>query len=84
LEDTALASKEQLLKIVDQAIRTEEKVVAIYYDNYKVALSWIFFDEPTRQRTRESLERLARDSRRHKGMLEELRVRIMKESRDVF
>ena len=76
--------KEELLRRINEAIRTEESAISIYLENYSVVLERLGFDNARCDRIRKAFQTLGEESKQHKKILETLQGRLEKEPRDVF
>jgi len=67
-----MSGREETLKLLAKTHETEEKSVPIYLRHLESAIFWAGIPAAGAERAKEVLERLARDSRRHAAVVEEM------------
>ncbi|MBS3761896.1 MAG: hypothetical protein KGZ25_01210 [Planctomycetes bacterium] len=79
-----MMAKEDLLKALDKAVRTEEKATPLYLRHVSASVPWFGFEDDEKEEIQNVLRSIAQDSSRHREMIEELREKVEQEDRDVF
>jgi len=79
-----MISKQRLLEIIRDGLRTEESAVDIYYSHIPATLRWLDLDDEARDTIGQSLAKMASDSRKHKEKMEGLLRTIQEDKRDAF
>ena len=77
-------TKNELLKMIDNAINLEEKSILIYKKHLDTALFWSGLQKEKQSRLRKSLNTLAKESGKHFAKLNTLKEAIKKEEKDVY
>ena len=79
-----MIKKEELLKILNEAVMTEERVIPIYDKHLRSAIFWTGIDEDKAQTVRDCLKTMINDSKKHFEITKSLLERIKKEKRNAF
>lgn len=79
-----MITKDRLLQMIQEAIRTEESAIPIYIKHISVSVPWFGFREEDREFIQNELRTLGQESAEHKRILEEVREAIIKEAKDVY
>jgi len=79
-----MITKEELLKVLNEAVMTEERVVPIYDKHLRSAIFWTGIDKDKAQIVRRCLEIMIDDSKTHFEITKSLLERIKKEKRNAF
>lgn len=76
--------KEKLLKLIDKAILIEEDSVSTISKHLDAAAGWTSCSKDEIAKIRITLDRLGKDSQRHKATLESLKKRIISENKNDY
>jgi len=79
-----MIKKEELLKVLNEAVMTEERIVPIYDKHLRSAIFWTGIDEDKSQTVRNYLQTMIDDSKKHFEITKSLLERIKKEKRNAF
>jgi len=79
-----MIAKTKLLDLVDEALRTEERMIGIYCTHCAIAVDMSAAPSEKLESFRETVMRLRDESRGHRNTLEELRAALLREDRDEF
>ena len=77
-------TKNELLKMIDDAIYLEDKSIPVYRKHLKTALFWSGLSEWDRHQLNVYLNALAGESTKHSIKLAGLKEKLAGEARDVF
>ena len=79
-----MISKGRLIQIIDEALRTEERVIAIYCTHCAISVDMTEEDSKELEPFRRTVLRLRDESRGHRDTLEGLRRDLLKDDRDAY
>ncbi len=79
-----MIKKEELLKVLNEAVMTEERIVPIYDKHLRSAIFWTGIDNDKAETVRRCLQIMIDDSKKHFEITKSLLERIKKEKRDAF
>ena len=79
-----MIAKEELLRIIHEGIRTEEKAAPLYLKHLAVSVRWVGFTDQQCKHIEDTLRSVAGDSEDHKRTLENMRAKVTKGKRDVY
>ncbi len=79
-----MIKKEELLRILKDAMISEEKAIPILTRHLRSAVFWTGMDKEKTEKVKSVLRQLAEESEGHKRVMETLINRITKEKRDAF
>lgn len=79
-----MIKKEELLKVLNEAVMTEERIVPIYDKHLRSAIFWTGIDEDKAQTVRNCLKIMIDDSKKHFEITKSLLEKIKKEKRNAF
>jgi len=64
--------KKEIIKLLKEALFSEEKVIPIYSKHLSSSVSWVGIEQKKKERVKEILGQLEVDSRRHKNTVEKI------------
>ena len=77
-----MIAKTKLLEVIDEALRTEERMNGIYAGHCAIAVDLAERQSTELKSFRRTVMRLRDESRGHRDTLEELRRNLLKDDRD--
>lgn len=77
-------TKQELLNLLQEAVKTEESAIPLYTKHISSTLFLSGFDEGAKERIRQILEKLYRESTGHSKIYKKLIDRIQGENQDVY
>lgn len=79
-----MIQKQELLRILQNALAAEEKAIPIYMKHLSSAIFWTGIDADRIKKAKKLLSRLAEGSTYHKKVVGELIEKIEKENKNAF
>lgn len=76
--------REDLLRLIERAIESEDKIVEGMTKDIVSALEWCGCSEEERMKVEEQLMTISSESRDHSRMLGELRIKVMEKKKENF
>ncbi|HNW44310.1 MAG TPA: hypothetical protein PKI19_07375 [Elusimicrobiales bacterium] len=77
-------NKEELLKLIEDAINLEDKSIQIYHKHLKTALFWSGLPESKRAQLNTYMHVLSAESGKHSARLNALKAKIEKGEKNVY
>jgi len=77
-------TREELIKHIQEGMKTEESAVTIYSRHLSAIVSRSGLPDSTISRIKQTLEILINENKRHKSLLESLMRRVQGETIDVY
>lgn len=79
-----MVDKKEIIKLVEECAKIEESVIPLYSKHIDNTLFLSGFDAGSAAGVRSILDKLKKDSERHKGVFESLLARIERSSQNVY
>jgi len=79
-----MASKQEIIKMVDECVKVEESVIPLYSKHIENTVFLSGFDKGSASEVRRILDRVKTDSEKHKVIFDGLLTKIKESSKDVY
>ncbi|MCM8761279.1 MAG: hypothetical protein NC938_06025 [Candidatus Omnitrophica bacterium] len=79
-----MIKKEELLRLLKEAMDMEEKSVPVYMNHLKAALFWVGMEQDKAEKVKEHFKYLAACSTKHQNIVLEVIDKVTKEGRSAY